>query len=333
MDEQLPKRTRSQATGEFGVAIVAKIILKELGWQFRRTPQEADFGIDGYIDVVTEKGFVTGRSLAIQIKSGPSYLANGSTTAFLYRGEAKHLNYYLNQVQPVVLVIVDTENEEAWWALFEPYETDKTGNQWTIPVKKSSRLALSAKPALDRLAGPSVDYVPHLEEFWLLGERVKDHDMVCIQVGKLEVEKRHVRPFQRIFERLSVSSATARSAVNKVEFLIDGYSEDSRELYQIPEVVAWLDAAVDAVRSLPFFLHTSAISQGLRLICACRGKAELVRPNLVRLTTPRALLDFLDEQFLRLNEFTEQHDLEDLNKEVSMRLSAVIKSMLSGGGG
>ncbi|MES1172258.1 MAG: DUF4365 and DUF1817 domain-containing protein, partial [Bacteroidota bacterium] len=261
-EQRFPKRTSSQATGELGVAIVAKIIRKDLGWEFRRTPQEADFGIDGYIDVVTDEGFVTGRSLAVQVKSGPSYLTGGSATAFTYRGETKHINYYLNLAQPVVLVLVDTKTEEVWWALFEPYETDMTSDQWTMPVKKSNRLEPSAKPALDRLAGPSVDYIPHLEEFWLLGERVKDYDLVCIQIRRVEIEKCYVRPFQRIFERLSASSAIARSAMNKVEFLIDGYNDDPRELYQIPEVVAWLDVAVAEVKNLAFFLHTSDTSVG-----------------------------------------------------------------------
>ncbi|MES1205338.1 MAG: hypothetical protein ABUS79_05325, partial [Pseudomonadota bacterium] len=113
----------------------------------------------------------------------------------------------------------------------------------------------------------------------------------------------------------------------------DGYNDDPRELYQIPEVVAWLDVAVAEVKNLAFFLHTSDTSVGLRLICACRGQPEVARPNLVRLANPRALVDFMNDQFRGLNEFTEQNDLEDVNKEVSMRLSGFIKSILAGGGG
>jgi hypothetical protein len=131
MAQRFPKRTNSQAVGELGVSILTKIIRKDFGWEFRRTPQEVDFGIDGYIDLVTNEGYVTGRSLAVQVKSGPSYFTGGSETAFTYRGETKHINHYLNHGQPVLLVLVDTDAEEAWWAHFQPYETDSTGEQWT----------------------------------------------------------------------------------------------------------------------------------------------------------------------------------------------------------
>jgi hypothetical protein len=198
-----------------------------------------------------------------------------------------------------------------------------------MPVSKGSRLVRSAKQTLDRLAGPAVDYISHLEKFWLLSERVKDHDFVGIQVRRVEIEMGYVRAFQRIFERLSVSGAVARDAVNKVEFFIDGYDEDPRELYEIPEVVAWLDAATAAVKNLIFFLRKDEDAQGLRLICLCRARAEVVDAGRARLTNPLALKDFMNEQFRGLKEFTEKRSLEDLNKEVSLRFSAFIRSLLA----
>ena len=42
-------------------------------WLFKRTHQEHDYGIDGYIDIVTEDGHVTGQMFASQIKCGKSF--------------------------------------------------------------------------------------------------------------------------------------------------------------------------------------------------------------------------------------------------------------------
>ncbi|MCB1099707.1 MAG: DUF4365 domain-containing protein [Verrucomicrobiae bacterium] len=63
-----------------------------LGWTFRPVHQEDDFGIDGYIDVVTE-GHVTGQCLAVQIKCGDSFLRGASEGGVKFLGSKRHLNY------------------------------------------------------------------------------------------------------------------------------------------------------------------------------------------------------------------------------------------------
>lgn len=315
------------------MAIVAKIVRKELGWEFRRTPQETDFGIDGYIDIVTDLGYVTGRSIAVQVKTGVSYLRSRSPNCHVYRGETRHINYYLNLHQPVVLVLVDPETERAWWELFDPYETDRVGEYWTLPIKEESCFSATARKALEAVAGPTTDYIPHLEEFWLIGERIKDASLLFIQVGKLEIENCYVRPFQRVFERLSKSREVALSAMNKVDFLVDGYNDDPRELWEIPEVVRWLDAAEKAVKHLAFFLHLDEHAQGIRLLCLRHGSAERAGTGLVRLNNAQGVGRFMSEQFDWLNAFTVARGVDEVNRAVSEKLGAFVRSLISRTGG
>jgi hypothetical protein len=73
MTRGFPKVQPSALAGEAGVNLVAGVVNAELGWMFRRTHNEHDFGIDGYFDVVSASEEMTGRSLAVQIKYGRSY--------------------------------------------------------------------------------------------------------------------------------------------------------------------------------------------------------------------------------------------------------------------
>jgi hypothetical protein len=70
---ELPKYSQSSKTGEDGITIVKNIVENELKWVFRKNHQENDFGIDAYFDVISEIGQVTGKSIAVQIKTGKSY--------------------------------------------------------------------------------------------------------------------------------------------------------------------------------------------------------------------------------------------------------------------
>ena len=70
---ELPKYNPKRKKGEEGVTIVKNIIERKLNWVFRKITLDDDFGLDGYIDILQEGQYVTGKSIGIQIKTGPSY--------------------------------------------------------------------------------------------------------------------------------------------------------------------------------------------------------------------------------------------------------------------
>jgi len=83
---------QSYHTERAGVYAVAKIVHEELRWIFREIKE--DVGIDAHVEVVAD-GVATGKLIAVQIKSGASYFARQDAIGFVFRGELKHLDYWL----------------------------------------------------------------------------------------------------------------------------------------------------------------------------------------------------------------------------------------------
>ena len=87
--------------GKAGVIALDKIV-NEHGSVFRPVHDEDDFGIDGFIELVKAE-VVSGRLVAVQIKTGPSYLGK-SGDKFEVAVDQTHLDYWLNYMVPVILV-------------------------------------------------------------------------------------------------------------------------------------------------------------------------------------------------------------------------------------
>lgn len=87
--------------------------LNSRGLIFRETPN-ADVGIDGYVEQVDAAGQATGATIAVQIKSGASYLRDGGDS-WLFYPEAKHKAYWEMYPLPVVLMLHDPDSNEVYW--------------------------------------------------------------------------------------------------------------------------------------------------------------------------------------------------------------------------
>jgi hypothetical protein len=55
-----------------GVNAVEGVVLKEFGWLFREQAV-SDYGIDAHVEEVDSDNKPTGKLVALQIKSGPSF--------------------------------------------------------------------------------------------------------------------------------------------------------------------------------------------------------------------------------------------------------------------
>lgn len=111
---ELPQFNEERKLAEKGVAIVKDIVDNNLNWMFRKVPLEEDFGIDGYIDILYDGKFVTGKSIGVQIKTGTSYFKNITNSGWLFYGDNKHLNYYLNNANPIIIIIVNPDTNECF---------------------------------------------------------------------------------------------------------------------------------------------------------------------------------------------------------------------------
>ncbi len=127
-------------TERAGVNAVAAIV-NDLRCIWRETPN-ADVGIDGQIEFVDERG-ATGQLVAVQVKSGPSYLVTSEGQFVYYPGE-KHLNYWEAFPIPVVLIIYDPDRKIGYWADARRQLRAHTGLK-SITVPRDQTLSKSAR--------------------------------------------------------------------------------------------------------------------------------------------------------------------------------------------
>lgn len=76
----------SDLTERVGVERVRAAFVGELGW-YPREPERPDYGIDLYIECADD-GRPNGRLLAVQVKTGGSYLDETTDHRFVYRGRS-----------------------------------------------------------------------------------------------------------------------------------------------------------------------------------------------------------------------------------------------------
>jgi hypothetical protein len=162
-----------------------------------------------------------------------------------------------------------------------------------------------------------VDYLPHLERFWIVNSQIADSAILAVLISREEIEQQLTAPFEQLILRLQVSRDVVLSAQGKVDMFIGGYDNDPRELYEIPEVRCWIAKAVEQVRYLAWFFDMGARAQGMIIIppCVCRFE----RPDANTLSIElEDLWAFVEKQFNNLNELADRFSLpEDLNEASS----------------
>lgn len=112
---ELPKHTYENQQERIGVHYVG-LILAKLGLIFRET-SNTDVGIDGQIEYVNNVGEATGRIVAVQIKSGDSYLyeAKKDTKNWTFYLDEKHMNYWEKYPIPVILLVYHPTNDTIYF--------------------------------------------------------------------------------------------------------------------------------------------------------------------------------------------------------------------------
>jgi len=266
-------------TGEIGLSIATQRFLLEFGWILRRTHQEHDFGIDGHVDIVTAHGEVIGRQFAVQVKHGTSYFEGESTTLIPFRGELRHLNYYMNYPVPVVILLVRPGSSEIFWALVDPFKTRRSGEHWILDVPKTQQLTVDAREALEDIAGPSYDHSEALQKYWRENEELYEAGVVLLGVARDAVEANDVSLLVAMFERLQVNDDLARHLQGKVSVFIHGYDEEPRELWEIPEVRQWIATVQPIIKYWFFFLATEPRPAPLLLFATCSGPVTRIGAN------------------------------------------------------
>lgn len=333
-----PKLLRVRQTGEAGVNAVSTIVNDGLKWIFRRVNAEHDFGIDGYIDIVTDDGGVTGQSIAVQIKTGKSFFATKTPAGFTFFEENKHLNYYLNLPVPLLVILCDDKARQCYWELFDIRKTEQASNGWKMNISRNNNLSERSKEELLDIVGPAIEHTESIKAHWEITKALAESDFVFYSVARDDIETGNTDHIEDFLQRISLNESLCRKFQGKVEVGISGYDEDSRELFEVPEVVRWYEAADPIFKYWFFFANTLPPASGLASYwaCVCRGKraAEKARSQgMVRVELDKErLLKFLRLNFLRLNELTDRLGMsDDENARISFAVSDALEIPRGGG--
>lgn len=278
----LPNYNNNSQKGEAGISIVKRIIEKDMKWIFRKNQQEFDFGIDGFIDLINDYNQLTGKSIAMQVKTGASYFSKPTAKGWVYRDDIAHLNYYLNHDIPVLILLVDDLQEKVYWNVCEASKTEKAGTNWKIIIPSSSQFNVACKQEILKYVSPVRDYAVQLDHFWEMNNMLMEAGLLAFNVDKDYIDKKDYKDLDAGINRLQVNPHLIDKMRGKVDIWINGYDEDRRELYEIPEVIEWVHHLMKNVLGLSYFLSTFKTSSFLRVMQYVNVKYDLIQDNVLK---------------------------------------------------
>ena len=312
MSRNFPLLRSTGLVAEGGVNAVSTAVNDHLRWMFRRNHNETDFGIDGHIDVVLPNGSVTGQTLAVQIKSGASYLQSSDSECYRYVGDPKHFNYYANHPAPVLLVLHNPATRQSHWALFNHSQAEMTQTGWTYRIPKANVLDAAAKSQLLEIVGAPKDYLTEARENSHFEESLSPFETLHYAIDRHDVEQLDPSNLRQFFDRLSSSDKLCRKFQGRVEISVAGYESDPRELWEIDKVRQFFVLADPYVAHWFFFLDSHDERFGLKVYFLCMSgakRAKLKRPVPGKVKAKvdlERLLQVLNTNWPRLNEMTDR---------------------------
>lgn len=118
-----------------GVHELGLAVARTFNWIFREQAV-SDVGIDAQIELVID-GKAQGKLIAVQIKSGDSYLSKTKEGLAFY-GKNKHLDYWLAHSLSVILVVYTPNDKLLRWIEIQPENVERTAKHWKIIIPETN---------------------------------------------------------------------------------------------------------------------------------------------------------------------------------------------------
>ena len=144
----MPRTTRQME--RIGVSAV-ETAFSALGWAFREQPV-ADQGIDALVELDGLTTVPTGRYVAVQIKCGPTFFTSKTESGWRFRGDSRHLIYWLANLMPVILVLVEPDTGIGYWIQISFDAVQYMEKNWWIEVPSAQVLDAASHQTLRQLA-------------------------------------------------------------------------------------------------------------------------------------------------------------------------------------
>lgn len=120
-----------------------------------REQTSSDYGIDAIAELIDGET-ATGQLVAIQVKSGSSYLHETKEGCFIYRPDAQHVEYWLGHTLPVIVCLCDPDKQVVYWERVAKDTVESTGKGYKLAVPQQQRFEKTAREVLKDLVTPRV---------------------------------------------------------------------------------------------------------------------------------------------------------------------------------
>jgi hypothetical protein len=140
-------------------------------------------------------------------------------------------------------------------------------------------------------------------------------DWLGVVVDRSDVEKGDIMPTLDVLRSAMADADTCRIFQGQVEMSFDGYNEDPREIYEVPEIREFLRALDSQFPYWFYFLSTE--SDTLRMVTFCLCSTRQLGPGLVHVQ-PGELQTFILSHFTAMNSLFNRFCLDErINEEVT----------------
>jgi len=330
---ELPQYNEQRRLADKGIAIVKKVVEDELKWIFRKITLDDDFGLDGYIDILQDGKYVTGKSIGVQIKTGSSYFENQSNSGWIFYGENKHLNYYLNNHIPIIIVLVNPDTLQAYWNEVNISNLIKTESSWKLNINRNNLLC--NKNNLLEIVGDFVDYGPQLENLSKVNKEMLKSGLIFIAIDRTEIEGGNYEGLKLLLKWLLASDKMIKKCRNKIMITVFGYDENPLELFQIDDVRNWMKSALSVFKYWGYFLNMDEKIRKLstlKVLLFCNIDVKYLGRNesdkVVEIDyKPEDAHEFKMKIFEWLNEFAHIYNIEE---KIVFEQSMLIQQTIDG---
>jgi hypothetical protein len=112
------RRTREHVIADLSVNYVERLVLR-CGWTVERT--RYDYGIDLDMHIYNSQGEVENGKVLFQLKATDALKKSADGTALLVRLQWRDLLFWVNEAEPVILILYDAKADRAYWLYVQEY--------------------------------------------------------------------------------------------------------------------------------------------------------------------------------------------------------------------
>ena len=154
--------------------------------------------------------------------------------------------------------------------------------------------------------------------------RMGERQLLTIMIMRADVEAGRTKPVLDILKKFS--ACPDRTLAGLVDFCVDGYNHDERELCEISEVCEYYKSLASEFPYLFYFLNTNRPTLKIIALCVCdavvTSRSADARVNISGDDTK--LSKFVRQQFQGLNRLIRDHELDNDDPKISARIGSRI---------